>query len=77
MTDVTEHSTRVLADRMELITKSLRVPERLDRLENAAAAGLLGGGGGAVLNDCVGFDCLWSSYSSIGWLATHSDPDDV
>ena len=51
MADVTTHSGVVRPDSMELLTKADRVPERLRRLENAAASGLLGGGdaGSAVV----------------------------
>jgi len=45
MADVTTHGQRVRPDRMELLTTSVRVPERLDRLEKALTGGLMGGFG--------------------------------
>jgi hypothetical protein len=47
MTDITtpEHTLVVRPDKMAMLTEGDRVPERLDRLERAAAGGLLGGGG--------------------------------
>ena len=45
MADVTTHGQRVRPDRMELLTTSVRVPERLDRLEKALVGGLMGGFG--------------------------------
>ena len=57
MADVTTHSGVVRPDSMELLTKADRVPERLRRLENAAASGLLGGGGGGVAG---GAGAMWA-----------------
>ena len=57
MADVTTHSGVVRPDSMELLTKADRVPERLRRLENAAASGLLGGGGSSAITDA------WHSFA--------------
>ena len=64
MTDVTTHSNLVRPDRMALLTETDRVTERLRRLENAAAGGLLGGGGvqGAVAFTLTG----WTTHASLG-----------
>jgi hypothetical protein len=51
MTDITtpSHTLVVRPDRMAMLTEKDRVTDRLDRLERAAAGGLLGGGGGGGL----------------------------
>jgi hypothetical protein len=48
MADVTTPTNNAVnqADRMELLTTSERVPERIRRLEQAITGGLVGGGGG-------------------------------
>jgi hypothetical protein len=58
MADVTTHTNTVRPDSMELLTKADRVPERLRRLENAAASGLLGGGSAAPV-----------AFTLTGWAA--------
>ena len=77
MADVTTHSGVVRPDSMELLTKADRVPERLRRLENAAASGLLGGGGEG------GVEAYWSTSAvgayagGAGWIVNTIPSTDI
>ena len=65
MADVTTHGNTVRADRMELLTTSERIPERVRRLENVVA-----GGGAQILDPWhrvgtagePGFQNGWANY---------------
>ena len=72
MTDVTTHGSVIRPDRMELITTSDRVPERLRRLENANSAGLSGGGGS--LEVWIGPDAPSPRGSYTVWVDSNAAP---